>query len=927
MDELGRLGRGRETVDAGREALRLARQALGADHLEVGRIAAKLAVAYVNVMEYKAAFDCGESAVRIVRAAQNRKPADLAFALYALGTAETRLGRLQSAEQHLKEACEMCRTSSGAYDEQSGPFWLSLGDVYVKLGRYSEAERYLLVGLGVADRNPKTPPVQHAQALEAVGVFYVNMGDAARAEPYLARSLTTFQKELPPDDPRLADSMDAVGRMNRLLGEHVLARRCLEESLAIRKKRADTSPFELSQTLQLLANVELDIGNLQGAYTRQAEGLRLIQDVPGIPPRTVATAMNNLGWFAMGLSRLDEAESLLRRSLALAERTSGGESEDAANTRASLALVGCLRKDIPGALENARTSHRIYQGRLAEVMKMGTEDQKQSFVRKIEGKTHFAVELHLAHSPDNAETARYAFETILQSKGLVAEAVSIRMAEVRRNADAKTGEDLRALSRRRSELSHMALTADKRFDYEESRRLWVLQRDIDQGVRDLQWRSARAPGAAEPPVTIDRVRQALPPGSALLEYVTYRRANPALTSQQRKKLPAECGAYVLFPDGQFLGVSLGSMGVIGPKVNALRRDIVNPGAPGAAENARALAAAILDPVLARLSNVKTLFIAPDDVLHLVPFGILPDSKGQILLDRVDVVYLNAGRDLLLRQPDPVLSLAPPVIIAAADFDAATPREAAGNTSGAPSSRSGMLFGPLPGTAREAEAIARIMPGARTSIGGQASEDLLKSIRSPAVLHIATHGFFLDDRGSPEGDVRGLKKFAPAQPVARKQAVTPDFDIYKHPYLRSGLALAGANRFPAGGEDGIVTAMEVADLDLRGTPLVVLSACETGVGDAVSGAGVFGLRRAFMEAGAATQVLSLWKVHDEATAEVMRLFYEELRQGAGRAAALRNAQLSLRKEREEWQHPFYWGAFIVSGDWRPCLEPWKGTGAK
>jgi CHAT domain-containing protein len=926
MDELQRNGRGREAITAGQEALRLARQALGTNHLEVGRLSYKLAVACVNVMDYKTAVACGETALRIMRAAPNRKPGDLAYALYALGLAENRLDRLQAAEAHLKEACEMCRTASGVYDEQSGLFWQALGDVYLKLGRYAEAEHYGLIGLQILDRNASAPPLQYAQALQSVGNFFMQMGDANRAEPYLFRNQEILQKTLPANDPRIADALDATGRMNRMLGEYDRATRCLEDSLRIRRSRADASPFGISQTLHLLARVYADRGDVASAYATQAEALKLIQDRPGVPPQTVYTALNNLGWYALGLSRLEEAQTLLGRSLAMAQRVSGADSEDAGNTQTSLACISCLRKNIPDALMRARDSDRIYTRRLAEAMKMGSEDQKQTFVRKIEGKTHLPVELHLVYAPDNAEASRFAFETILRRKGLVAEAVSTRQAEIRQSADSKTLESLRALATRRSELSHMALSVNKRLDREEAKRLWMLQRDIDNGVRELQMRFGESDGPPVESPTLERVRQALPPRSALLEYVTYKRSKPALSAAQRKNEPAECAVYVLLPDGRLRGQSLGSMSVIAPKIHALRREIMNPGTPAAETAARDLAVLILDPVLEQLKDVESLFISPDDVLHLVPFGMLPDGQGRMLLERALIVYLNSSRDLLVKRPAAV-ALHAPMIVAAADFDAEPDRTAARNETTVPQSGSGMLFGPLPGTARERDAIVRIMPGARTAAGAQATEEALKNIRSPAVLHIATHGFFLNERGTPAGEVRGLKKVAPTQPAQQEQALTPDFDIYRHPYLRSGLALAGANRFAASGDDGIVTAMEVADLDLRGTPLVVLSACETGVGEAVSGAGVFGLRRAFQEAGAATLVLSLWKVHDEATAEIMRLFYEELKRGTGRAAALRKAQLALRKEHPEWRHPFYWSAFIVSGDWRPCMELWNKTGDK
>jgi CHAT domain-containing protein len=158
---------------------------------------------------------------------------------------------------------------------------------------------------------------------------------------------------------------------------------------------------------------------------------------------------------------------------------------------------------------------------------------------------------------------------------------------------------------------------------------------------------------------------------------------------------------------------------------------------------------------------------------------------------------------------------------------------------------------------------------------------------------------------------------------------------ENPLLRSGLALEGANRRQeAGGEDGILTALEVAGLDLWGTKLVVLSACETGVGEVRNGEGVYGLRRALVLAGSESQVMSLWQVADEATRDLMVSYYKRLIAGEGRTKALRAVQLEMLRggqqeqagnnrgmklkrpgKKVSYSHPFFWAAFIQSGDWR------------
>jgi CHAT domain-containing protein len=180
----------------------------------------------------------------------------------------------------------------------------------------------------------------------------------------------------------------------------------------------------------------------------------------------------------------------------------------------------------------------------------------------------------------------------------------------------------------------------------------------------------------------------------------------------------------------------------------------------------------------------------------------------------------------------------------------------------------------------------ILPKAIVFTEANATENLIKTSQSPRILHLATHGFFLPNQGK-----------------------------IKNPLLRSGLVLAGANLYDSGDEDGILTALEASGLDLRGTQLVVMSACETGLGEVTDGEGVYGLRRAFTLAGVESQVMSLWSVSDDATQALMGQFYGHLVQDhQGRSEALRQAQLTLLAN-PQTANPYYWAAFIPSGNWQ------------
>jgi CHAT domain-containing protein len=172
------------------------------------------------------------------------------------------------------------------------------------------------------------------------------------------------------------------------------------------------------------------------------------------------------------------------------------------------------------------------------------------------------------------------------------------------------------------------------------------------------------------------------------------------------------------------------------------------------------------------------------------------------------------------------------------------------------------------------------------------------------LHIASHGFFLRDQQLTEETARWLKDGS--MPMS----------LGENPLLRSGIALAGANERRSGdADDGILTALEVAQLDLDGTELVVLSACDTAVGEVQNGEGVYGLRRALALAGAQTQITSLWKVSDAATRTLMVDYYRRLLKGEGRSAALRQAQRSMLAD-SALAHPYYWASLVPIGNWSP-----------
>jgi CHAT domain-containing protein len=307
------------------------------------------------------------------------------------------------------------------------------------------------------------------------------------------------------------------------------------------------------------------------------------------------------------------------------------------------------------------------------------------------------------------------------------------------------------------------------------------------------------------------------------------------------------------------------------------------------------------PLRPLAGDASRLLVSPDGDLNLVPFEALVDEHGRYLIERYATSYFTSGRDLL-RMQVPRAKAGPPVIVANPLFgeppltqsnrqDRKTTRtQATRRSATAAEDLSSMYFAPLAATAEEARAIKALFPEAMLLSGAQATKAALQRVEAPRILHIASHGFFLKDA---------------APDVAQAWA--------ENPLVRSGLALAGANLKGAAQGDGVLTALEASSLNLWGTRLVTLSACDTGIGEVRNGEGVYGLRRALVLAGTETLVMSLWPVSDSIARETMVAYYSGLRAGLGRGDALRQAKLAMLS-RSSRQHPFYWASFIQSGQW-------------
>jgi CHAT domain-containing protein/Tfp pilus assembly protein PilF len=828
-------------------------------------------------------------------------------------------GRYALAEPLLHRSLRIQQATSGPESRDAALILNNMGEIHRLSGRYPEAERWYEQALEISKKDAANGSVVTAHALNGLGMTANVQGDRKRATELMLQSLEIFESIHGPEHPDVAAALVNLFGVYYAQGELDRAEKAVLRSLAILEQEGLARDPRTSAALANLAIIARSRGDSSRAKELLARSLSMLEGVDGADPRHVVAVLNNLA----GLEREigGDPEPLLRRSLALIEGISEHVHPMASRVLTNLTMVRWLKGDLNDAATLASRTLEVDDRLLALLLPALPEELARGYMHQVRAQSSWALSL-LAEHPSDAELLRATFAAVLRRKGRVLDEAARATSRLRRDPTPESQKLLDDLFEKRTQLANLVLSGSRDEPLENHQRLVAqLWEEADEAER-LAHKAAGATSAGRP-ISIDDVQRGIPDDAALIELVAYRHARPSLDDEQWGS--ERLAAFVLRRQGAPKWVDLGEAAPVSDAV-AEFRDALRPGVLSLARPHRAgaeLFEAVVAPIRPHLEGVTQLLIAPDGELQLVPFAALRTPSNRYLIEEFTLTYLTSGRDLLdLGKGSEGVGKA--LVIGAPDYDARPPKRLAAAPNGVLALRSSDLgdvrWEALPATKEEARALAKLL-GVAPVTGSSAREEVLKQAIRPSVLHIATHGFFLPDLPQPPAKVRGtsgrMVGIGTTSPV-------PPPPTDEHPMLRSGLALAGANRRDDRSEDGILTAFEMASLDLTGTELVVLSACDTGIGTVANGEVVFGLRRAIVLAGARSQVTTLWKVDDATTGWFMKSFYERLGRGTGRSQALREVQLSLIEDPDR-RHPFFWASFIPVGAWGPVALPLGATG--
>lgn len=821
-----------------------------------------------------------------------------------MGEIKAALGEYSAALALYLRAVNIFAASKGGDDERTVRCRHKLAGIYMNLGNYASAEAIYsdMLNREEARRGRNHPLV--AVALDAMGGLYEEMGDLSRAEATFSREVAILEATIGERDPNTAIALDNLAGIYAKTGRAANAVPLYERALRILERAVGPNDLETATCLNNLAASRVDLHEYAKAAALFERVLGIQERALGAEHPTVAATLSNLAEADLKLGRDTEAETRIRRALEIREKTLGPQHVQTAYSLGQLATFAFDHGHPNEALALGKRKLTAEEAVLANILSFTTEQQRLMFMSRYDPYPFMAT------SGDAAAVA----QAVLRHKGVVLDSLLEDRRVARASGDPGQRASLEDLISAKRQLVQLELGGSR------GPRLETLRHRVE----GLESNVARAAGLGRArrslTVTVDAVQALLPSDSVLVEYLRYKHRLPNRTVQDRY------GAVIIARAGVPTWISLGDAKSIEESIMAYRgmarggmpqrAMVVGRTAPpvpetGLSAGLRNLASRIWEPVGEKLpSGVSTVIVSPDGELNFVSFATLLGADDRFLGERLQIRYVAGGRDML--RDLPATSAKQITIVSNADFDAAS-SGGAGTAATALSGIDKLYFQPLPGTAAEGTALANLFRDAKVSVtahmGTDASERTLFAVRSPYILHLATHGYFL-----PQMDL--------GRPDERKVRL-------QNPMLRSGLALAGANRTlaqwlrgqaPPIENDGMVSAAEVGDLQLDGTCLVTLSACDTGGGEASVGEGVLGLRRGFVAAGARHLVVSLWPVADADTAEFMVDFYKEVIGGAGPEVALPTVQRKwltrLRKDRGLQAAVQVAGPFIVSSQGRP-----------
>ena len=920
-----------------------------------------LAVICYNTAKYEQAIPFLTQAKEIIDSIYTQPVWARAFNSNLFGINYTRMGRYDEALRHYRYSLAICAQSMGYNSEFYAYVANNMAFAYTSLGMHHEALSLYQIGLDskkeigedhqgyggnlldigyaynlLGQYHHALPSYEKAgtivkkwfgdkhqyyvMAVEGKAVVYQNIGQVDKALALYKEAYDIYKNAFGPDHPYCGSTLSNLAMLYESTGRFAEAFSCYRQALAVRERTLKPDHPDLAQSFMALGAAYIHKKNYDSAFQLYQQALLLIESSVGKEHQYYANCLVGIASLHEHRGKVDSALTLYRQAFDLTQKVLGKDYAGNIDIAIRLALLYDGLGMYADADDLLIEACRLQLKHLTDTYITLSEKEKMVFLNKAANRFYFLPSMLYRRRGSNPLLLQQLYRNELTLKGMVLEQQQQILQSIRNNGDSMVLQLYDQWQFNRFFLGKQSLLPIRqRVAFYDS-----LQNQVNLQEQQLSRVSASFNKEhTRQSITLSDISKQLRKGEATIEFIRFPLYNQQWTDS------VMYAALVLLP-GDTLPAFIPLF-----EEKQLQR-LLRPHDKGDlverlyGTNRRAnrwsdsLYQLVWRPIEAHLANVHTVYHAPAGLLHRVAFQAIRVNDNDFLIDKYRLNHVLSTKSVIFSRPPNTKPLSG-LVLGDIEYNLKTKAKPPGHAGASMGSRgltdtAAALFNffnagtrgsrdgswvTLPSTKKEMDSIRHVLSGSQVQVitlsGEFATEEAIKKLNgsSPQLLHMATHGYFLQAREQRTNEY--------------SHAGANTFTVQQNPLFRSGMILAGGNHAwqgkPAigGREDGILTAYEISQMDLSNTSLVVLSACETALGELEANEGVLGLQRAFKMAGVRQLVVSLWNVYDEPTMKLMTLFYKNLLTGLTATEAMRAAQLAIK---EKYRDPHFWAGFVV-----------------
>jgi len=880
-------------------AIVIQRRVLGDQHIDTARTYHSVGGWYYEQTNFESAIDYYQRALKIYEKKMGKQSANAGYVHQDLANLYTHSADFPKARAHASSALAIFEKEFGEEHESTLGAINSIARIESAVGNYSAGRSMFEKALEIEHKiSASKKSFMTAILCNNLAYLLRKMGDYDSAETYAERAYQLFVEIDGERSYYPANVLLILGDIEFERGNFEAARRNFHHSLSIRMEILGEDHYNTAETLLSLGKLEKQLGELESAEQRFRGALAVFRKLYGDSQPMTCLALTNLAELAQADGKPDVAKEYYENALRNLQKIYDDNHPEIAMALQKMAWFHLENEDIDLAVQTLQQARQVVRRHEALVLPALTEKEQLLFLNRVHTQSWVKSLSFAYHNPNNQRLASLSAGWLINGKAVAQEALA-EGALLSRPETAPLVKELRTVR------SAIASLLGGKLDQNAQQRLSELETQQQDLIRQIG-ASGTGLSKADPWISIGEVRGKLAPGTVMINFA---RLEPLQFSKETTKND-HYYAWVIpaMDEGRVQILDLGPAKTIDDAIDHLQSMFLQtpkqierlgeePATAVLNQQLQHLSTLVWKPISDEVGESQDLIISPEGALWLVPWSALPSDGNRFLIEDFTIRYVVSGREIAGRRTNRS-GIGAPVVFADPDFDSSLRSNTIERIQLAQRFAANVRsVNRLPGTANEAKAIAPTLEQLSGKapliyLEANATEGNFKQVFRPQYLVASTHGFYFD-----------------RQKIDGPSAI-------ENPLLRCGLLLAGCNRpSVASSEDGVLSGLEIVGTDLRGTELVVLSACQTGVGEIRSGEGVAGLRQAFQLAGAQGVVATLWQIPDQETVQLVNDFFRNLANRTSHHEALRQSQLKLiesRRRKYGVANPYYWAAFTITG---------------